>query len=387
MHQLQISLKGSRRTSDISIGPGIRRNLAQFINDSDSINPRRVLILSNKCVFDLYGADVVAELKRLRVKVFEWLMPEGEKHKSLRTLEQALAFLGNNHFERNDLVIALGGGVVGDLAGLTAALYLRGVPFIQMPTTLLAQIDSSVGGKTAVNLPVGKNMVGAFYQPPLVVIDTETLSTLPNRELVAGFCEMVKQSLIASKSLFKSTVHTLELKTNRPNVIQASEFEELIAAHCSFKASIVANDERESTSRADAKSRKILNFGHTTAHALEAVTNYRVFRHGEAVGWGMLVAGEISKNLGLLGDADLESLRHAVHLCGPLPKAGHLPVDEIIHSLQHDKKSLAGEISWVLLEGIGSPKIVSGSQVSAKLLRLSLRTGLQSFGRQKDKSH
>jgi 3-dehydroquinate synthase len=387
MHQLRISLKGSERTSDISIGPGIRRNLRQLISESDSINPRRVLILSNKRVFDLYGADVVAELKGLRVKIFEWLMPEGEKHKSLRTLEQALIFLGNNSFERNDLVIALGGGVVGDLAGLTAALYLRGVPFIQMPTTLLAQIDSSVGGKTAVNLAVGKNMVGAFYQPPLVVIDTETLLSLPARELVAGFCEMVKQSLIASKSLFKSTVQTLELKSTRPNFIQSSEFEALIAAHCSFKASIVANDERESTSRSDVKSRKILNFGHTTAHALEAVTNYRVFRHGEAVGWGMLVAGELSRNLGLLSDVELESLRRAVHLCGPLPKADHLSVDAIIRSLQHDKKSVAGEISWILLDGIGSPKIVAGGQVSAKSLRLSLRTGLQSFGRQKDRSH
>jgi 3-dehydroquinate synthase len=379
MHQLQISLKGSQRTSDISIGPGIRRTLGQLISESESINPRRVLILSNKRVFDLYGADIGAQLKRLRVKIFEWLMPEGEKHKSLHTLEQALAFLGNNRFERNDLVIALGGGVVGDLAGLTAALYLRGVPFIQMPTTLLAQIDSSVGGKTAVNLPVGKNMVGAFYQPPLVVIDTETLTSLPNRELVAGFCEMVKHSLIGSKSLFRSTVQTLELNADRRDIVQSSGFEALIAAHCSFKASIVANDERESTSRADAKSRKILNFGHTTAHALEAVTNYRVFRHGEAVGWGMLVAGELSKNLGLLGGADLESLKRAVHLCGPLPKAGHLGVDEIIRSLQHDKKSVGGEISWVLLEGIGFPKIVAGSQVSAKLLRLSLRTGLQSF--------
>jgi 3-dehydroquinate synthase len=377
MHQLRIALNGSKRTSKISIGPGSRHDLAQLISCLTQLNPRRVLIISNKRVFRLYGADVVASLKQSNFQIFEWLMSEGERFKSFRSLEQAVAFLGTNGFERNDLVVALGGGVVGDLAGFAAAVYLRGVPFIQMPTTLLAQIDSSVGGKTGINLPVGKNMVGAFYQPPFVLIDTETLLTLPARELVAGSCEMVKHGLIAGASLFKSTVETLKRYTIDRSVIQSEEFEALITANCRFKASIVANDERESTDRADVKSRRILNFGHTTAHALEAITNYRVFRHGEAVGYGMLVAGEISKNLGLLGAAELESLREAVRLCGPLPKADHLDVDRIIRSLQHDKKSVAGKINWVLLEGIGAPRIVEGSQVSSRVLRLSLRKGLQ----------
>jgi 3-dehydroquinate synthase len=310
------------------------------------------------------------------LQIFEWLMPEGEKFKSFRVLEHAVMFLGNNGFERNDLVLALGGGVVGDLAGFSAAIYLRGVPIIQVPTTLLAQIDSSVGGKTGINLPMGKNMVGAFHQPPLVVIDTETLSTLPKRELVAGFCEMVKQSLIASQRLFDSTTSLLREMKNDKSILQSAEFEDLISAHCGFKAAIVANDEREASGRSDAKSRRILNFGHTTAHALEAVTNYRVFRHGEAVGYGMLVAGEISKNLGLLRQEKLELLREAVQLCGPLPKAADLDLNEIIRSLQHDKKSVRGEINWVMLEDIGQPKIVPGSLISAKLLRLSLRTGL-----------
>ena len=220
-------------------------------------------------------------------------------------------------------------------------------------------------------------MVGAFYQPPFVLIDTETLLTLPGRELVAGFCEMVKHGLIGGPKLFKSTVKTLRRFATDRSVIQSDEFEALITANCKFKASIVANDERESTQRADVKSRRILNFGHTTAHALEAITNYRVFRHGEAVGYGMLVAGELSKNLGLLSPADLEALREAVSLCGRLPKASHLDINQIIRSLQHDKKSVAGKINWVLLEGIGSPKIVDGGQVSANVLRLSLRTALQ----------
>jgi 3-dehydroquinate synthase len=377
MHRFQISLNGSKRTSYITIGPGLRKDLDQLIDVSKDLEPRRVLVISNKRVFRLYGADIVASLKRSKLKIFEWLMPEGERFKSFSVLEKAVSFLGTNSFERNDLIVALGGGVVGDLAGFAAAIYLRGIPFVQVPTTLLAQIDSSVGGKTGINLPVGKNMVGAFYQPPVVAIDTETLLSLPKRELVAGFCEMVKQSLVADESMFKSTMETLERFQTDTKSIQSFEFESLIAENCRFKASIVANDERESTKRSDTKSRRILNFGHTTAHALEAITNYRVFRHGEAVGYGMLVAGEISKNLGLLGTNELESLHEAVRLCGPLPRANHLDVNEIIRSLQHDKKSVAGKINWVLLEGIGRPRIVEGSQVSARVLRLSLRTGLQ----------
>jgi len=301
-------------------------------------------------------------------------------------LEQVVLFLANKGFERNDLVVALGGGVVGDLAGFAAAIYLRGIQFVQVPTTLLAQIDSSVGGKTAINLPVGKNMVGSFHQPGLVLIDQETLASLPKRELVAGFCEMVKQSLVANRALFESTTKVLQQTNADPKSIQGSDFESLIAEHCGFKAAIVKNDERESTDRADSRSRRILNFGHTTAHALEAITNYRMFRHGEAVGYGMLVAGEISKNMGLLDSSELESLREAVRSCGPLPRADKLDVTQIIKSLQHDKKSVAGQINWVLLEGIGLPRIVAGSEISSSLLRLSLRAGLHKNGRQKEKS-
>src|SRR5205085_1109040 len=264
----------------------------------------RVGIISNKKVFALYGQDVRRALKGF--KTVEWLMPDGERYKSFRELERAVTFLSENRFERNDLVLALGGGVVGDLAGFSAAIYLRGLPLVQMPTTLLSQIDSSVGGKTGINLPVGKHLVGAFHQPSAVFIDTETLQSLPSRELVSGFCEMVKQSLVSDQSLFEMTVDCLQKTGSNRAFLVSPEFESLIAAHCRFKASIVANDERESTSRSDVKSRRILNFGHTTAHALETITNYRVFRHGEAVGYGMLVAGELSRNLGLLDAEELQ---------------------------------------------------------------------------------
>ena len=374
MHRLEISLKKTARTSEINIGKGIRHKLGELIPLQ---SPRRVGIISNERVFDLYGPEVVRSLKAEGCKPLVWLMPEGERYKSFRSLEKAVTFLSENQFERNDLVLALGGGVVGDLAGFSAAIYLRGLPLIQVPTTLLSQIDSSVGGKTGINLPVGKNLVGAFHQPAAVFIDTETLVSLPPRELVSGFCEMVKQALISNRALYEKTVRCLEHTGRQRDFLLTSEFEELIAAQCGFKAEIVTNDERESTDRSDAKSRKVLNFGHTTAHALETITNYRVFRHGEAVGYGMLVAGELSRDLGLLDAGDLKLLRDAVHLCGPLPRADKLDINEIIRALKHDKKSVGGRINWVLLEGIGRPKIVEGRFISAKSLRLSLRTGLR----------
>jgi 3-dehydroquinate synthase len=384
MHRLEISLKQEARRSEINIGRGIRRQLGELL---PSKAPRRAGIISNKRVFDLYGREVVRALKTAGLKVFEWLMPEGERYKSFSSLEKAVTFLSENRLERNDFVVALGGGVVGDLAGFSAAIYLRGVPVAQVPTTLLSQIDSSVGGKTGINLPVGKNLVGAFHQPAAVFIDTETLMSLPQRELVSGFCEMVKQSLIADRSLFDMTVDCLQKAGNDRDFLLSSDFEDLIAANCGFKASIVANDERESTSRSDAKSRRVLNFGHTTAHALETITHYRTFRHGEAVGYGMLVAGELSRDLGLIDSGDLSLLRDAVHLCGPLPRADKLEINQIIRALQHDKKSVDGQINWVLLEGIGRPRIVEGRLITAKSLRNSLKAGLKPFERQKESFH
>lgn len=386
MRRLELVLKQEARRSEINVGKGARRNLSQLISSSLPRHPRRLGIISNPRVFSLYGREIVRDLKREGFKVFEWLMPEGERYKSFRSLETAVKFLNENNFERDDAVVALGGGVVGDLAGFAAAIYLRGLPVVQSPTTLLSQIDSSVGGKTAINLQSGKNLVGAFHQPACVVIDTETLMTLPPRELVSGFCEMTKQALIADKSLFDSTVSALRQVEQSRDSLLTPEFEDLIAAHCGFKASIVANDERESTSRTDAKSRRILNFGHTTAHALEAVTSYRVFRHGEAVGYGMLVAGELSRSLGLLDAGDLGLLREAVQLCGPLPRADSLDLNDVIRALKHDKKSVDGQINWVLLEGVGLPKIVEGKLISAKSLRLSLRAGLEARTSQKDSS-
>ena len=377
MQRLEIAINQPARKSEIHIGRGIRQQLGPLLSSALPQPPRQVGIISNKRVFGLYGREVVRSLKGAGFKTFKWLMPEGERHKSFPILEKAVAFLSENRFERNDLVLSLGGGVVGDLAGFAAAIYLRGIAVVQVPTTLLAQIDSSVGGKTGINLAAGKNLVGAFHQPAAVFVDTETLLSLPSRELVSGFCEMVKQALIADEDLFERTVNCLRKVASNRDFVLDGDFADLIARNCDFKASIVKNDERESTARSDAKSRRILNFGHTTAHALEAITKYRVFRHGEAVGYGMLVAGELSRELGLLASGDLQSLRKAVALCGRLPRADKLDVNRIIRALQHDKKSVDGQINWVLLEGVGRPRIIAGRLISTKTLRHSLRAGLQ----------
>jgi 3-dehydroquinate synthase len=374
MHRLEISLNQQARKSEINIATGLRRKLGELLPLKA---PRRVGIISNERVSSLYGREVKRSLKSAGYTALEWLMPEGERYKSFRSLEKAVTFLSENRFERDDLVLALGGGVVGDLAGFSAAIYLRGLSLVQVPTTLLSQIDSSVGGKTGINLATGKNLVGAFHQPAAVFIDPETLVSLPQRELVSGFCEMVKQALIADEALFEMTVQSLQKHARARDSLMSPQFEELLAAQCGFKASIVVGDERESTSRTDTRSRRVLNFGHTTAHALETITKYRHFRHGEAVGYGMLVAGELSRNLGLIDSGELESLRDAVRLCGRLPRADHLDTNQITGALKHDKKSVGGQINWVLLEGIGRPRIVEGRLISAKALRLALRAGLR----------
>lgn len=367
---------------EIRIGPGGLSEVGQEARRVLGERTRRIALISNETVFKLFGKQTVSGLSGAGFEVDTWLMKDGEQHKSLRSLEQALAFLSRSGIERSDAVVALGGGVVGDLAGFAAASYLRGVAFVQLPTTLLAQIDASVGGKTGVNLPAGKNLVGAFHQPKLVVIDTDTLRTLPLRELTAGWCEAVKQGAIGDRKLFERTVQLLrrggtDFSLWLSHEQSHTEVRDTIAAHCRFKASIVAGDERESIDRDDRRSRRILNFGHTSGHALEAVTGYRRFRHGEAVGYGMLVAGEISKNLGMLAPRELESLREAVRLCGPLPPAKDIDVDEVMRLIKSDKKSVAGKIKWVLIEEIGKARIVDSSEVDSRLLRASLRAALQ----------
>jgi 3-dehydroquinate synthase len=385
----RVRVRLSARPTDylIKIGAGTLDLLGAEARRALSKHARRIVIVSNRRVSELYCERALASLRASDFSVETLLIGDGEHHKSLRTLETTLNLFHSFGLERSDAIVALGGGVVGDLAGFAAATYLRGIDFIQLPTTLLAQIDSSVGGKTAVNTPWSKNSLGAFHQPRLVLIDTETLRTLPARELTAGWCEAVKQGAVGSRQLFEKTFDFLRRhrvagrSANSESLMgplarNARGLDGLIAAQCAFKASIVAGDERESLARMGPSSRRILNFGHTTAHALETVTRYRRFRHGEAVGYGMLVAGEISKGLGLLDISELEYLREAVRLTGRLPRASDLDTNEITLALAHDKKSIGGQIKWVLLKALGRAALVDGREIPRSLLRDALRAVL-----------
>jgi 3-dehydroquinate synthase len=377
VQRVSVRIQERQEHYEVTIGAGTLTTLGAVARRTLPPEARRIALISNRKVFELYGKPASQSLSGAGFKVAHWLMGEGERFKTIRTLERALAFLSDTRLERSDAVVALGGGVVGDLAGFAAAVYLRGIAFLQVPTTLLAQVDASVGGKTAVNTSAGKNLVGAFHHPRAVVIDTDTLNTLAPRELTAGWCESVKQGAAGDAALFDKTYNFLRRSVVKESNKRVESLEQLIASQVAFKASIVAGDEREDVARTDWRSRRILNFGHTTAHALEAATNFRRFRHGEAVGYGMLVAGEISKRLGLLDRSELESLRDAVRLCGRLPRARDLSVDEIVSRLAHDKKSVGGHVKWVLLERMGRARIVDGREIGQRLLRASLRTGLQ----------
>ncbi len=372
---VSVKLKAPGSQYDIIIGRGTLDRVGSATCSLLGEQARRAVLISNRKVFALYGKRVTSSLRKSGFKVESFLIGDGERHKSLWTLQRALSFLATVGLERSAAIVALGGGVVGDLAGLTAALYLRGVALIQVPTTLLAEIDASVGGKTVVNLPQGKNLVGVFHQPRAVFIDTETLRTLSKRELTAGWCEAVKQGAVGSRKLFDKAHRLLaggSTVANYEDQLSCS-----IAAQCRFKAGIVAGDERENLDRTDYRSRRILNFGHTVGHSLEAVTRYRRFKHGEAVGHGMLVAGEISRRIGLLKDSGLGRLRETIQSCGRLPRANDLEPYAIIKALRGDKKSIGGKIKWVLLEEIGKARIVDEDYVSPRLLRASLGAALR----------
>ena len=377
MQRVDVRLAAAKHRYEIKIGREVLPDLGEEIRSCLPHRARRIAIISNQKVYRLYGAQTLMSLRAAQYSVWPWLIGDGERYKTLATVQTVLLFLSEVGLERTDAVVALGGGVTGDVAGFAAATYLRGIPFVQVPTTLIAQIDSSVGGKTGVNLPNGKNLVGSFHQPCGVLIDTETLTTLARRELVSGWCETIKQGAVGSQTLFKQTRAFLKTIEADPDAFISPALEKLIRSHCAFKAAIVTGDEREAPGRTDHLSRRVLNFGHTVGHALESVTKYRRFRHGEAVGYGMLVAGRMSKDLGLLAASELELLQDTVRLAGSLPGASNLDEGAIMRAVLRDKKSVDGRIKWVLLERIGRARIVDGKEIAPRLLRDSIRHGLR----------
>ncbi|MGC2236515.1 MAG: 3-dehydroquinate synthase [Pyrinomonadaceae bacterium] len=383
MNPVSVKTVKSSSEYEIEISRDLLKNCGDWARKRLPVSTKKIVIVSNKKVFRLYGEKVKNSLENQDFEVSVRLMKDGEKYKNLRSLENALKFFSENRLARTDAVVALGGGVVGDLAGFAAAIYLRGIAFLQIPTTLLAMIDSSVGGKTAVNSDFGKNLIGAFHQPRGVLIDVETLKTLPSRELTAGFCEAIKQGAIAGKKLFNQTAQFLkyyspnDFKKHFSDEIFSSKLENLIAAQVGFKAEIVLGDEREDVTRKDAKSRKVLNFGHTVGHALEKITNYEYFKHGEAVGYGILAAARIANNIGIFDKNELNSLNDVIGLAGNLPNTDNIEVKDVIEAFEFDKKSIDTSLQWILLSKIGKPVIVGSEKIPAKILLKSLNTVLK----------
>jgi 3-dehydroquinate synthase len=339
------------RSYPIYIGPGAMR----FKDALDQVIPARdVLIVTNTTVGPLYSAALTGALAPRRC--LEVSLPDGEVHKTLANVSRMLDVLVANRFARDACVIALGGGVVGDMAGFAAACYQRGIAFAQVPTTLLAQVDSSVGGKTGVNHPGGKNLIGAFHQPVAVFADTDTLATLPDRELRAGLAEVIKYGLIVDREFFD----WLEANAAALLARDTQALTHAIRRSCEIKAEIVARDEREQGDRA------LLNLGHTFGHAIESATNYETWLHGEAVGAGMLLAADLSQRLGWVSDADVQRVARVLEAFGLRTDVSSLTAATLADKMKIDKKVAAGRIRLVLLKGIGK-SVVTGDYDDAAL--------------------
>lgn len=312
-----------------------------------AITGQTVLIVSNTTVAPLYAQALIQRLESIGKTVYLHTLPDGEQYKDLVHWHTIMDTLLQQHCDRKTTLIALGGGVVGDMAGFAAAAYMRGIAFIQCPTTLLSQVDSSVGGKTGINHPLGKNMIGAFYQPQLVLADISTLNTLPDRELSAGLAEIIKHAAIYDPDYFEfleQNIHALRARDEQA-------LTHAIVRSCEIKAEVVAQDERESGLRA------ILNFGHTFGHAIEAGMGYGNWLHGEAVGAGMVLAADVSERLGQLSAIEAERLRKLIHAAGLPIQPPSLGVETMLEHMQHDKKNSAGSIRFVLLNGLGCAQV------------------------------
>jgi 3-dehydroquinate synthase len=310
------------------------------------LNPRRICVITNDQVWSYWGAALEKGLAGMHAAVIR--VPDGEQHKNLATVETIAEELVKARADRGALLVSLGGGVIGDIAGFVAAIYLRGVDYVHIPTTLLAQVDSAVGGKTGVNLRAGKNLIGSFHHPKMVLVDPQVLGTLPERELRAGLFEAIKCGVIRDKALFDF----LEKKAGDVLSGNMPALTRVIHDCLALKARVVAADEKEHGVR------RILNFGHTVGHALEAETAYRYFLHGEAVAWGMRAATRIAEDRGMIRGADAERVHALILRYGPVPPLVQLRPDDLAARLLTDKKTRQGVVHFVLPQKIGAVKVV-----------------------------
>ncbi|MEL7112178.1 MAG: 3-dehydroquinate synthase [Pseudomonadota bacterium] len=346
------------RSYDILIGASLLADAGLYL--APFMARERVFVLTDETVWGLHGGALTAGLAKNGISITEKVLPAGESTKNWTLLGETLDWLLEHGAGRDDVLVAFGGGVIGDLTGFAASMLKRGMQFVQVPTTLLAQVDSSVGGKTAVNSPYGKNLVGAFYQPRLVLADTSVLATLPDRERRAGYAEIIKYGLINNRTFVDwLAAHGQNVLDLEPNAIA-----EAIAVSCRSKAEIVAQDEREGGVRA------LLNLGHTFGHALEAENGYGPdLLHGEAVGTGMVLALRYSARLGLMASKDAETAAALIALSGLTTRLGALPggpyrSPELVKAMHQDKKARGGKVPLILAKGLGEAFIYPNADLS-----------------------
>ncbi len=342
MKPIQIDVSSESHAYSVHVGAGLTDHLEALLDAAGSIG--RLFLVSSPSIWKLHGLTINGVLKGAETI----LVPDGERSKTLQTVAQIYDSLIQSAADRTVTIVAVGGGVLGDVAGFAAATYLRGVQLAHVPTTLLAQVDSAIGGKVGVNHQLGKNLIGAFHPPIVVVTDPELLETLPRREFRAGLYEVIKYGVIASRELFdRVSLELTAILTRKPDALVP-----IIAESCRIKAAIVSADERENDRR------RMLNFGHTVGHAIEAATNYRRFRHGEAIAYGMLAAADISVTRKMLAERDRRALSSLVAKLGPLPSVSDLPIKSILEAIKRDKKVLQGKLHFVLPTVLGEIDIV-----------------------------
>ena len=355
MSQTRVTVKSAAGPYPVIIGNGSIEALGREL-DALKLGPRRILVSSHR-VWDFHG-PLFRKSGAERTPI---LVEDGERYKNLNTVARVLDALVKIKADRSTTIIAVGGGVIGDLVGFSAATYLRGIPIVHVPTTLLAQVDSAIGGKTGVNHPLGKNLIGSFHAPSMVVADPFVLQTLPRREFRAGLYEVIKYGVIKEPALLDRIRDSVTAIFNRDGDAVAP----LVSASCRIKAEVVSADERESGPR------RILNFGHTVGHALEAVTKYKQFRHGEAIGYGMLAALNIGVDRGITPKALLEEVETLINHLGPLPSVADLSAKEVFDAIGRDKKIVAGTLHFVAASDRG--KTVELTDVTEKEIKAAAR--------------
>ena len=359
MDPIRIDVSTTSRRYTVTLGHGALGRLSRVLDEAGA--PARRFVVSSPLVWRLHGPAFAAASKAEPI-----LVPDGERYKNLQTVARVYEALIHANAERGSTLITFGGGVIGDLAGFAAATYLRGIALVHVPTTLLAQVDSAIGGKVGVNHALGKNLIGAFYQPHAVIVDPALLDTLPRREFRAGLYEVIKYGMTSSPSLLEHIARDRRAIFSRA----ADVLTAVIAESCRIKSEVVAVDERESGPR------RVLNFGHTAGHALETVTRYRRYRHGEAVAYGMLVAAELALGRGVLLKQDRQALADVIASLGPLPPIADISAGEVIDAMRHDKKMVGGRLHFVLPTSVGATTIVD--DVTEKEIKKTLeRVGMK----------